>query len=212
MPRPVSDNGRGKFPLINRIVQRKGQPPVGDVLLYIVDALHLEKAGEIGPQPVSQGQVLIGEELLLPAAGYLPASQHHGVQALHRVAPGAVGLGKFCHVLRYGLGVLVRRPAEGGHIAAGLLVQLAALYQLVEIVAVGHVVQIAVLLPLLVAVGGFRVAADLGIQRVFGENQIPVEHGIDHHHDDAHQDHDGKDPVEQALEQVFCHAGSPTSL
>ncbi len=193
---PVAqDRGREFLPAVERIVQGVGQAPLPHILFYRVDVVNRDKMGEVVHQTQVEGPVPVGEELGLAAGGHLPRRLHDGIQPDHGVAVGlAVGF-KFLHILLDLVLVAVGLAADGGDLAAGLLVDDAVVGQLLQIIRIGDIVDIPVLFPGAVLINGLVVVGDLAELRIGGKDLIPVQHGVNHDHYDTDYNADRDNPV-----------------
>ena len=110
-------------------------------------------ACEVVPDAVEDRRILVCEESGI-AAFLVFLGRAHGValQTLHLVALAFVVFGKFCHIISDRGGVCVGILADSDSGVVFFLGDLAVDQLLLQPVGVGHVVQIAILLPLLVLI------------------------------------------------------------
>ena len=204
----ISDDSGGELTVIERVMEGKGETPLPHVAGGIVDVVHLNNAGEVFDQSLDQGDVLGGEELLLTAVGQLGAvlAGHDSIQTVDRVALGLVELGELLHVLLHQILVLVRGACDGNGGSAGLLIDLPALCQILEVVGIGDAVKVAVLLPLIIHVLLTLVLGGFDESIVHLEQQSPVQHRVDQDHHQGHYRDDGEDAAQNAIDQVFSHS------
>ena len=186
MPRPVADNGGREFPLIERVMERKGQTTVLNILLHVMYAVNVQQSCEILPHPLGQGMVLGGKQRLLSAVGQLPPLVYVGVQAGDGIALRLILFGKLLNKFRRLRAVILRRAAKRRDGGARFFVDLTALHQVLQIIRIGHVIQISEFLPFGIAVYNALVGNLLVIYGVLRENTGAIQHGIDHHHDYGH--------------------------
>ena len=182
---------------VGGIVPGELQAAVIDVVQDIVDVIHGDQILEIVDQPQQHRDVLIGIEsglaailIALGVAAGLAVEPHHGV-ALRLIL-----LRELRHILRHQLTVLFRLVGKLDGFIIGLLGDFIVSQELLEVVAIGYIVEIPVLFPLLHHIDFFCIALDVGVVGISGEDQIPVQRRIDHHHDNSYNNDDGTDAAQ----------------
>ena len=203
----IAHNGRRELlSPIHRVVSGKGQLPGANVDFIVngMNGVDGHDAGKITPQPLRQGPVSGGKQLLLAAAGQLSPGGHR-VQAHHLKALALIGLCEFLHILRCQLAVVFGFAANGHSLLTGSVVHLALAVQVVHIVLKGDIVQIPVFLPFTHGIHGFLVVIQLMVGIVLLKNQLAAQQRIDQHHDYRHHNDDRDQAEQKSFQQIFCH-------
>ncbi len=206
----IADNRGGELlAAVQRVVEGEGQAAILDVLLHIVNIVYAENAGEIPHQPGEQRFILVGKQLLLSAGDILLGGLHFCIPADHRVALCFIGFGEPLNVFRHVLAVVLRLFAEAGDGLALFLGDFAFGGELKQILGVGHIVDVAVLLPFAVHVCFLLIIAQLLVGGIHGKNQLSVQCGVNQQHHDADNDHHRDQTVQNTLHQILCHTLIP---
>ena len=115
---------------------------------------------------MEQRNIFVSIQLLLSAAGNFFLAHQNGIQALHCIALRFVIVRKLFYIFFYKLRILVRSPAKTNCCGSGLLVDLSARCQSIQIIGVCHIIQIAVIFPFLILVRRLLVVLLLRVRRI----------------------------------------------
>ncbi len=183
---------------VHGIVQSKCQLALAHIALYFVNIVKFQQAGKVADGPLYNGFILGCIQGRLTAVGNL-ASAHDGIQAGHFVAFGGVVFRKLPDILRRQIRVLLRRSAQLHGVGPGFLVNGAVLGQLKQIIRIGYIVQIPILFPLTVHIGGLGVVGTFAEHGIRRKNQLPVHKGKDHHHDNDQHNRDREETANESI-------------
>ena len=204
---------RELFAAVNRVMEGEGNAPILDLILHIVDVIDGDQVFEIVDKTHENGDVPVGVQARLAAVLiFLGLAFHFAVQTDDLVALGFIFLGEAPDKLRGLVAVLARLVAKGDGSAVLLLGDLVVTDKLAHIVRVGNVIHIAIAFPLLHHVCFLGVGLHAGIHGVGGKNQVPVQCGVDHHHDDADHDYHRENTPKDSVNQISRHRTSLISL
>ncbi len=146
----------------------------------------------------------MGEQLRLAPGGHLPAGGY-GLEPLHCEALALIVICKLLYILGHNALVVLGLAAKVPGLVPGIGVQLALLDLIIKPVGVVHIVQIAIVLPPAVGIGGAGVVLELAVDLVLGEDGRAFQKGVNQHHDYRHHYSDRDKAVDKSFKNVFCH-------
>ena len=139
------------------------------------------------------------EKLLLATGGIFLLVHHNGIQTDYRITLRLIIVGKFLYIFFYKIGIFLCFSSDAHSAGSGVLVDLSFYGKIVQIICIGHIVQIAVCFPFFITVSYFLVVALVGIVGILRKDQRTVHQRIDHYHDTGNYDHHRN----QTLQQTF---------
>ena len=138
-------------------------------------------------------------KLLLSAGGIFLLVHHNSIQTDYRITLRLIIVGKFLYIFFYKIGIFLCFSSDAYSAGSGVLIDLSLYGKIVQIICIGHIVQIAVCFPFFITVSYFLVVALVRIVGILRKDQRTVHQGIDHHHDTGNYDHHRN----QTLQQTF---------